>query len=127
MPDPARRVLLIDDTPEIAELLSFALRDRGFDVVAMGYTDRVNELVTEQHADMVVLDCSSFDMNESLFDIIRGDPDYEALPVVIISDTPDEAVRSLRARQARQVRIVPKPFTGSHVAAALDELQEPST
>ena len=30
------RILLIDDTPEIAELLSFALRDRGYEVVASG-------------------------------------------------------------------------------------------
>ena len=29
-----RRILLIDDTPEIAELLTFALRDRGYEVVA---------------------------------------------------------------------------------------------
>jgi len=27
-------VLLIDDTPEISELLTFALRDHGYDVVA---------------------------------------------------------------------------------------------
>ena len=31
-----RRILLIDDTPEIAELLSFSLRDHGFDVFATG-------------------------------------------------------------------------------------------
>ena len=35
-----RRILLIDDTPEIAELLTFALRDRGYDVVATGFTAR---------------------------------------------------------------------------------------
>jgi DNA-binding response OmpR family regulator len=53
-----RRILLIDDTPEIAELLTFALRDRGYEVFASGYTAAVNELVLEQRADAVVLDCS---------------------------------------------------------------------
>ena len=36
---PRRRILLIDDTPQIAELLTFALRDHGYEVVATGYTD----------------------------------------------------------------------------------------
>jgi CheY-like chemotaxis protein len=45
-----RRILLIDDTPEIAELLTFALRDRGYEVFASGYTSAINELVLEQRA-----------------------------------------------------------------------------
>ena len=64
------RILLIDDTPEIAELLTFALRDHGYEVMATGFTVSVNELVAEHHADALVLDCSSFDMSESLFDMV---------------------------------------------------------
>ena len=120
--DTPRRILLIDDTPEIAELLTFALRDRGYDVVSAGYTDAVNELVLEQRADALVLDCSAFDMSESLFDIVRDHSDHAALPIVIISDTPEEADASLRSRQAQQVVLIPKPFTGAQVARALDEL-----
>jgi CheY-like chemotaxis protein len=37
-------VLLIDDTPEIAELLTFSLRDLGHQVFASGYTTAVNDL-----------------------------------------------------------------------------------
>jgi DNA-binding response OmpR family regulator len=117
-----RRILLIDDTPEIAELLSFALRDRGYEVVATGYTDTVNEWVVDQRADALVLDCSVFDMSESLFDMVRNDPAHAGLPIVIISDTPEEADASLRARQADHVLLIPKPFTGAQVARALDQL-----
>jgi DNA-binding response OmpR family regulator len=117
-----RRILLIDDTPEIAELLSFALRDRGYEVVATGYTDTVNEWVVAERADALVLDCSVFDMSESLFDMVRDDPAHVGLPVVIISDTPEEADASLRARQADHVLLIPKPFTGAQVARALDQL-----
>lgn len=117
-----RRVLLIDDTPEIAELLSYALRDRGFDVYATGFADSVNELVAEQRAEAVVLDCSVYNMSESLFDTLRGDPNYAALPVVIISDTPEIADESLRKRNAEHVMLIPKPFTGAQVARAIAEL-----
>jgi two-component system phosphate regulon response regulator PhoB len=119
---PRRRILLIDDTPEIAELLTFALRDRGFDVAASGFTSAVNELILEQRADALVLDCSVFEMSESLFDTVRDHPDHAELPVIIISDTPEEADASLRSRQAQRVVLIPKPFTGGHVARALEEL-----
>ena len=116
------RILLIDDTPEIAELLTFALRDHGNDVIATGFTVSVNELVAEHHVDALVLDCSSFDMSESLFDMVRSDPAHGTLPIVIISDTPEKADASLRKREAEHVALIPKPFTASQIARALAEL-----
>jgi DNA-binding response OmpR family regulator len=117
-----RRVLLIDDTPEIAELLTFALRDHGYEVVATGYTDTVTAWIVEHRADALVLDCSVFEMSESLFDIVRDDPAHTTLPIVIVSDTPEKADRSLRARNADHVLLIPKPFTGGQIARALNEL-----
>ena len=119
---PARRVLLIDDTPEIAELLSFALRDHGYGVVATGFTPSVNERLADERADALVLDCSVYEMSESLFDIVRSDPEYANLPIVIISDTPEKADASLRSREAEHVLLIPKPFTGGQIARALDQL-----
>ena len=116
------RILLIDDTPEIADLLTFALRDRGYEVFASGFTDAPNELILEQKAGALVIDCSAYDMSESLFDSVRHHPNHASLPVVIISDTPELAEASLRSRKAQRVLLVPKPFTGSQVANALDQL-----
>jgi DNA-binding response OmpR family regulator len=116
------RILLIDDTPEIAELLTFSLRDLGHEVRAEGYTTAVNELIDAHHADAVVLDCSSYDMSEALFDAIRRDLSHSALPIVIISDTPELADQSLDKRDATKVLLVPKPFSGSQVARALAQL-----
>ena len=118
------RILLIDDTPEIAELLTFSLRDLGYEVFASGYTNAVNDLVIERHADAVVLDCSAFDMSESLFDAVRHHPGHADLPVVIITDTPELAEPSLRSRKAHRVLLVPKPFTGAQVGRALTQLLE---
>lgn len=119
-----RRILLIDDTPEIAELLSFSLRDAGYEVFPSGYTVSVNELIKEHQADALVLDCTSFDMSEALFDAVRHSSDHAEFPVAIISDTPEVADASLRARKAQRVLLIPKPFTGSQVARALGQLLE---
>jgi DNA-binding response OmpR family regulator len=116
------RILLIDDTPEIAELLSFALRDRGHQVFAEGFTDTVNDLIDELKADALVLDCSTFDMSDGLFEIVRGNAKHVELPVVIISDTPEKADATLASRHAQHVLLIPKPFSGSQVARALEDL-----
>ncbi len=120
------RILLIDDTPEIAELLTCALRDHGFDVVTTGFDSAVGALVDEHHPDAVVLDCSVYQMSEALFDSLRGDPDHASLPVVIVSDTPEKADASLRRRHAEGVLLIPKPFTAGHVARALAQLLDAS-
>jgi DNA-binding response OmpR family regulator len=117
-----RRILLIDDTPEIAELLTFSLRDLGFEVAATGYTPGVNELIIEHRAEAVVLDCTSYEMSEALFDAVRNHPDHAELPIVIVSDTPEEADASLSTRKAKNVLLIPKPFTGSQVGRALAQL-----
>lgn len=116
--------MLIDDTPEIAELLTFALRDRGYEVSAEGYTTSVNELLREQQADALVIDCTTWDMSASVFDSVRSDPAHAELPIVIVSDTPEMAEPKLRERKARRVLVVLKPFTGGQVAQALGELLE---
>jgi len=116
------RVLLIDDTPEIAELLTFALRDHGHEVFAEGFTDTVNDLIRDLKADALVLDCSTLDMSEGLFEIVRNDPNHAELPIVLISDTPEKADANLGARNAQKVLLIPKPFTGSQVARAISEL-----
>ena len=119
-----RRILLIDDTPEIAELLTFALRDLGYEVFATGYSVSVNELIVEHQADALVLDCTSFDMSEALFDAVRNHPAHVEFPIIIISDTPEAAAASLHSRKAQRVLLVPKPFSGSQVARGLAQLLE---
>ena len=120
------RILLIDDTPEIAELLSFGLRDHGFEVAVSGFTGEINDLLDDERADALVLDCTAFEMSQAVFDSVRGNPDRTALPIVIVSDTPEKADASLRAREADHVLLIPKPFSASQIARALTQLLSPS-
>lgn len=120
------RVLLIDDTPEIAELLTYSLRDHGFEVVTTGFDPAIAELVAEHHPDALVIDCSAYQMSETLFDSVRANDDLAALPIVIVSDTPEKADASLRARKAEHVLLIPKPFTGGHISRALAQLLAPA-
>jgi hypothetical protein len=69
-----------------------------------------------------VLDCSAYDMSEALFDVIRQNPAHSELPIVMISDTPEVADQSLNERNATNVLLIPKPFSGSQVGRAIAQL-----
>ncbi len=92
--------------------------------MATGYTTAITELIGETRADALVLNCSTWDMSESLFDWVRGHPEHADFPVIIVSDTPERAEAKLRERKARKVLLVSKPFTGGHVANAIAQLLE---
>ena len=120
------KVVLIDDTPEIAELLTFALRDRGYDVFASGFTGDITHILDEQQADALVVNCTALEMSEAIFDAVRADDARATLPIVLISDTPEKADAALQKRHAEHVLLIPKPFSGSQVARALDQLLTPN-
>ena len=113
------RVLLIDDTPEIAELLTFSLRDLGYDVVASGYTSGLNELITEHSASALVLDCTSYDMSEALFDSVRPTPITRTFLLSSSVTRRNRRTRACVRARRKKVLLVPKPFTGAQVGRAL--------
>src|SRR5262249_29199905 len=92
-----------------------------------GFDPEIAELVAGHQPGALVLDCSSFDMTEMLFDAIRANPAYTALPIVMVSDTPEKADASLQRRDAQHVLLIPKPFTATHVARALAQLTSQSS
>src|SRR5258705_11353304 len=88
----------------------------------MVFSAPVNEPRAAERPAALVLDCSVYEMSESLFDMVRSDRAHADLPIVIISDTPEKADASLRSREAEHVLLIPKPFTGGQIARALDQL-----
>ena len=75
-----RRILLIDDTPEIAELLTFALRDRGYEVFADGLYRQRQRIDPGAARRCAGARLTAYDMSESLFDSVRHTPDHAELP-----------------------------------------------
>jgi CheY-like chemotaxis protein len=103
---PRRRVLLIDDTPEIAELLTFALRDRGYEVAAEGYDSAISERIAEHQADARARPLGARHEHVA---VRRRKPS-----ICGAADRPRqrharESGRGPRARQAEHVLLIPKP------------------
>jgi len=82
----AGKVLIVDDDPEILELLRFALESETYHVIAATNGEEALELVKSEHPDIVVLDVNMPRMTgyEAL-DSIRNNPATCLLPVIMLT------------------------------------------
>ncbi|MEJ7735608.1 MAG: response regulator [Polyangiaceae bacterium] len=104
---PAPLVLLIDDAPEIVDVLVELLRTVGYEVVTAGDGFAGLAAMRARRPDVVLLDHNMPRMPG--LEVVRAMRDDEALatiPVILITASP----KSVPPEPAPMVRVVPKPF-----------------
>ncbi|MGN6575010.1 MAG: response regulator, partial [Nocardioides sp.] len=92
---PSPRLLVVDDEPNIRELLSASLRFAGFEVTAVGTGHEAVAAAASGQPDLVVLDVMLPDLDG--FEVLRrvkADAGTAAVPVIILT-----ALDSERSRQ----------------------------
>ena len=96
---PVRRVLAVDDPPDILLLVELTLRRAGFEVETAAHPGRVESLLDRYAFDAVILDLSLPEISGlELLRRLRDSPRHRDLPVMILSahgETADR-VRGLR-------------------------------
>ncbi len=111
-------VLVVDDEPLIAMALEAALEDAGYRVAtAANGRQGLERLVEEPRPDLVLLDMMMPVMNgPAMLAAMAADPALRAIPVIIVSSLPEEAVR---ARAQGVAAILLKPCTAEQVLDAI--------
>jgi two-component system OmpR family response regulator len=113
--EPAKRVLVIDDEPNVASFVGRALRAKGFDVeVALGGERGLEAALDGGHA-LIVLDLRMRDVNGLVIlrQVMRARPDQRVLVLSAASDV-DVKVRCLELGAAD---FVAKPFELAELVA----------
>jgi DNA-binding response OmpR family regulator len=114
-PEPATRVLVVDDEPNVASFVGRALRAKGFDVdVALGGERGLEAALDGGHA-LIVLDLRMRDVNGLVIlrQVMRARPDQRVLVLSAASDV-DVKVRCLELGAAD---FVAKPFELAELVA----------
>ena len=81
-----RKVLVVDDEPNIVLSLEFLMQQAGFEVVTAEDGETALARVSETRPDLMLLDISlpgigGFDVLERL----RADPDFACLPIIMLT------------------------------------------
>ena len=85
-----RRILVVDDEPDVRTFLTAMLEDNGATVFAAADGDECLALARKERPDLITLDLSMPGMDGGkVFDAIRRDPALAKIPVCIITGKPE--------------------------------------
>lgn len=118
----AKRVLLIEDEPNIVEAIRFLLARDGWDVAAHGDGTGAIAAIRAERPDLVILDVmlpgrSGYDILQDL----RAEEGLAALPVLLLTARGQARDREMAERLGAS-RYMAKPFSNSDVLAAVREM-----
>lgn len=122
-----RRVLLIEDEPNIAEAIRFLLTREGWQVDT--HTDGADavDVISRERPDLVILDVML--PGKSGMDILRdlrADLSMQNLPVLMLTARGQSRDRDM-AEKAGVSRFMTKPFSNTEVLTAVRDLHAQAT
>lgn len=82
----AKKILIVDDEPNIVISLEFLMKREGFEVAVAGDGETALRLMTEQRPDLVLLDVML--PRKSGYEVcaaIRGNPGWQATKIILLT------------------------------------------
>ena len=128
---PAKKVLIVDDEPNVVSYLEMLLQDSGYDTVTAGDGSAALDMVRKEKPDLVSLDISMPKASGTRFyKEVKTDPDLASIPVVIVTAVTGyagdpygyEKFLSHRSLVAPPEGFFPKPIDRDEFLAKVEEL-----
>ncbi len=112
---PTLRVLVVEDDPDIRDVLAYTLEREGFEVLGVSDGERALEVMRATRPDLVLLDLLMPGLDgRGVARVMMGESALSRIPVVSMSASPEEVAPSLARVH------VQKPFT---IAAIVDAIR----
>lgn len=107
----AKKILVMDDEPTIADLLTDALADEGYETYTITQSLRFFDAVREHQPDLVLLDIMMpyLDGRDELKLMSMGATDHP-IPIIIVTAFLEAGREEQEFREAGVVDIIYKPF-----------------
>jgi CheY-like chemotaxis protein len=120
-----KRILIVDDEPDVVTYLSALLQDNGLSVLVANDGKEGFEKAKAEQPDLILLDITMpEESGVRMFRNVQGDPQTAAIPVVIVTGVSHEFKRFIETR--KQVHppagYFEKPPDREQLLAKIDEL-----
>jgi two-component system, chemotaxis family, chemotaxis protein CheY len=113
--DNAMRIMVVDDSEAVRELLSLILKNEGFDVVESNNGKDALKKLNKVNADMLITDLYMPEMNGmQLVERLRSCSRFKFMPVIMVSSENHESI----IKKAKQIGVdewLMKPFIRSDI------------
>src|SRR4051812_20424651 len=113
------KILMVDDDPSLVKIISFLLKDEGYDVVTAGTGPEALQILGQQWVDMVILDIMLPRIDG--FEICRRVRETNRVPIIMVSarGSTEDRVRGLLDGADDYL---PKPFEPAELLARVKAL-----
>ncbi|MBU0574264.1 MAG: response regulator [Candidatus Margulisiibacteriota bacterium] len=105
----AKKILVVDDEPDLLELVTLRLKREGYDVLSASDGKKALELVKQQHPDLILLDLhlpmiSGYEVCSN----VKSDEECKKIPIIVFTVSQEEDFDKLR--KAGMDDYIVKPF-----------------
>ena len=113
----ARKILVVDDEPDLVELVSYNLRKEGFDVTSASDGEEALNKIRKENFNLIVLDLMLPGIQGmELCRILRNDPKTKDLPVIMVTAKGEEIDKVLGLETGADDYMA-KPFSPRELVA----------
>lgn len=118
----AKVILTVDDSASIRQMVTFTLKNEGYDVVeAVDGVDALAKL-DEKPADMVLTDLNMPNMDGiELIKKVRANPNFKFIPIVFLT-TESQAEKKQEGKQAGATGWIVKPFKPDQLVGVIKKV-----
>ena len=118
-----KRILCIEDEPEMIDLIRLILGRRGFEVYgAPGGVEGIR-LVRETHPDLVLLDLMMPDMDGwEVYQQMKADAALRDIPVIVVTAKAQNIDKVLGLHIAKVDDYIAKPFSPKELMDSVDKI-----
>ncbi len=118
----AKRILTVDDSKTIRDMVSFTLKGAGFEVVEAEDGVKAIALLAKTKVDAIITDINMPNMDGvTLLKQLRAQPKYKSTPILILT-TEGGDPKKQEGRQAGATGWIVKPFAPDKLVQVLNKV-----
>ncbi len=118
-----RRIVCIEDEPEMIELIQLILNRRGFEVLGAPGGKEGLELVRKTHPDLVLLDLMMPEMDGwEVYQQIKAEESTRNIPVIIVTAKAQNIDKVLGLHIAKVDDYIAKPFGPQELIDSVEKI-----
>ena len=103
-------ILTVDDSKTIRDMVTFTLKNAGFDVMEAEDGQKALDVLASRKPDVVITDLNMPNMDGlTLIQRLRGMPDYKTMPILMLTTEQGDDKKS-QGRSAGATGWIVKPF-----------------
>ena len=123
MEDNSKRVVCIEDEPEMIDLVRLILSRKGFEVIGANGGVEGLEKVRHEEPDLVLLDLMMPDMDGwEVYQQMKADPALRDIPVVVVTAKAQSIDKVLGLHIAKVDDYITKPFGPQELLESVEKI-----